>query len=132
MNFLSFAAAFFTGIFAALGVGGGMILIIYLTVFAGFDQLSAQGINLIYFIPIAALSVIIHTKNKLIDWKKIIPAIITGIFFAAIGSFAAKFIGPAGLRKIFAVFIFIIGLKELFFRTSDNSSDIQDKTRELS
>ncbi len=132
MNFLSFAAAFFTGIFAALGVGGGMILIIYLTVFAGFDQLSAQGINLIYFIPIAALSVIIHTKNKLIDWKKIIPAIITGIFFAVFGTFAAKFIGSAGLRKIFAVFIFIIGLKELFFRASDNSSDTPDKIQELS
>ena len=132
MNFWSFAAAFLTGIFASLGVGGGMILIIYLTVFAGFDQLSAQGINLIYFIPIAAMSVIIHTKNKLIEWKKIIPAIITGTFFAVFGTFAAKYIGSENLRKIFAVFIFAIGLKELFFRTSDNSSDTQGTTQELS
>ena len=132
MNLWSFAAAFFTGIFASLGVGGGMILIIYLTVFAGFDQLSAQGINLIYFIPIAALSVIIHTKNKLIEWKKIIPAVITGIVFAALGTFAAKYIGSEGLRKIFAVFIFVIGLKELFFKALDNSSDTQDMTQELS
>ena len=132
MNLWSFAAAFFTGIFASLGVGGGMILIIYLTVFAGFDQLSAQGINLIYFIPIAALSVIIHTKNKLIEWKKIIPAVITGIVFAALGTFAAKYIGSEGLRKIFAVFIFVIGFKELFFKASDNSSDTQDMTQELS
>lgn len=132
MNFWSFAAAFFTGIFASLGVGGGMILIIYLTVFAGFDQLSAQGINLIYFIPIAALSVIIHTKNKLIEWQKIIPAIITGTFFAVLGAFAAKYIGSENLRKIFAVFIFAIGLKELFFKASDNSSDTRDMTQELS
>ncbi len=132
MMFWSFAAAFFTGIFASLGVGGGMILIIYLTVFAGYDQLAAQGINLVYFIPIAILSVIIHTKNKLIEWKKILPAVITGSIFAVLGAFAAKYIGSQGLRKIFAVFILIIGFKELFFRASDNSSDTQDTTQELS
>ena len=112
----SFIAAFFTGIFASLGVGGGMILIIYLTVFAGFDQLAAQGINLIYFIPIAALSVIIHSKNKLIEWKKIMPSLITGVIFAALGTFAAGYIGSPALKKIFAVFILIIGIKELFYK----------------
>ena len=132
MKLLSFFAAFLTGIFASLGVGGGMILIIYLTVFAGYDQLSAQGINLVYFIPIAALSVIMHTKNKLIEWKKIIPAIITGIIFAVCGTFAAKYIGSEYLRKIFAVFILIIGLRELFFSSSGNSSGTQDRTQELS
>ncbi len=132
MNFLSFFAAFLTGIFASLGVGGGMILIIYLTVFAGFDQLAAQGINLVYFIPIAALSVIIHTKNKLIEWKKIIPAVITGIIFAAFGTFISKSIGSEGLRKIFALFILVIGFKELFFKRRNDSSDMQDRTQELS
>ena len=116
----SFAAAFLTGIFASLGVGGGMILIIYLTVFAGFDQLAAQGINLVYFIPIAALSVILHSRNHLIEWKKIIPSIITGILFAALGTLAAKYIGSEGLKKIFAVFILLIGIKELFSK-SDSS-----------
>ena len=52
---LSYIAAFLTGILAAMGVGGGMILIVYLTFFVGVPQLSAQGINLIYFIPIAIL-----------------------------------------------------------------------------
>lgn len=124
----SFIAAFFTGIFASLGVGGGMILIIYLTVFAGFDQLAAQGINLIYFIPIAALSVAIHTKNKLIEWKKIIPAIIIGAAFAALGTYAAERIGSLALKKIFAVFILFIGVKELFYKPG--SSDSPDNSPE--
>lgn len=117
----SFTAAFLTGIFASLGVGGGMILIIYLTVFAGFDQLAAQGINLIYFIPIALLSVVIHTKNKLIEWKKIIPAIVIGVAFAALGTYAAERIGSPALKKIFAVFILLIGIKELLFTKGTNS-----------
>lgn len=111
---LSYIAAFLTGIFAAMGVGGGMILIIYLTFFAGFPQLSAQGINLIYFIPIALLSVIIHTKNKLIEWKKIVPSLIAGTAFAVLGAFAADCLGSEILGKIFGGFIIIIGIKELF------------------
>ncbi|MCH5192692.1 MAG: sulfite exporter TauE/SafE family protein [Oscillospiraceae bacterium] len=114
MTVWTFIAAFLTGVFASLGVGGGMILIIYLTVFAGLDQLAAQGINLVYFIPIAVLSVFLHSRNGLIEWKKIIPAVITGVIFAAMGTLAAKYIGSPGLKKIFAVFILLIGLKELF------------------
>lgn len=123
----SFTAAFFTGIFASLGVGGGMILIIYLTVFGGFDQLAAQGINLIYFIPIAALSVIIHSKNMLIEWRKIVPSIIIGIAFAAAGTYAAEHIGSPALKKIFAVFILFIGVKELLFSKSTNSFSEKEK-----
>ena len=118
----SFVAAFFTGVLASMGVGGGMILIVYLTVFDGYSQISAQGINLIYFIPIALLSVIIHSKNKLIVWKKIIPAIVTGIIGAVIGAFLAKHFGSEILSKIFGGFILLVGIKELFYKNpnSDN------------
>ena len=57
---LGIASGIINGIF---GSGGGMILIIYLTAFANISQLTAQGINLLFFIPIAILSVIIHTKT---------------------------------------------------------------------
>lgn len=110
----SYIAAFLTGVFAAMGVGGGMILIIYLTFFGGFSQLSAQGINLIYFIPIAVLSVLIHTKNSLIEWKKIVPSIICGTISAIFGSLAAAYLGSEFLGKIFGGFIILIGIKELF------------------
>ena len=124
-------AAFLTGIFASLGVGGGMILILFLTIFEDADQITAQGINLIYFIPIAILSVIIHTKNKLIEWKKIIPAIITGVAGAIAGTYIAQFIGSPMLSKIFGVFILVIGLKEMFYKPKRHcSSDKQDMTRE--
>ena len=110
----SYFAAFFTGIFAAMGVGGGMILILYLSFFAGYDQIAAQGINLLYFIPIAALAVIIHTKNKLIEWKKILPSLVIGSITAVLGAVSADYLGSDVLRKIFGGFIIIIGIKEFF------------------
>ena len=126
----AFAAAFVTGVLASLGVGGGMVLIIYMTVFGGFDQLSAQGINLIYFLPIALLSVIIHSKNHLVEWKKILPSLITGVIFALIGAAAARYIGSPLLKKIFAVFILLIGFKALFFKPGRCSCDKQDTFQE--
>ena len=107
-------AAFLTGIFASMGVGGGMILIVYLTIFAGYSQLEAQGINLVYFLPIAALALIIHTKNHLVEWKIAFTAIICGVLFAIAGAFLAEWLGSEILRKIFGGFIFIIGVKEIF------------------
>lgn len=43
------AVAFLAGMAAAMGLGGGSFLIIYLTVFAGVSQQAAQGINLVFF-----------------------------------------------------------------------------------
>jgi len=104
-----------------MGLGGGMVLIIYLTIFTAADQLSAQGINLIFFIPIAALALIIHTKSRLVEWKKIVPSIIVGAVSVFGGSLLADKIGSDKLRKLYAVFIILIGIKELFSKKTPPS-----------
>ena len=40
-----------TGVLSGFGVGGGTLLLIYMTAFAGVEQHLAQGINLLYFPP---------------------------------------------------------------------------------
>ena len=107
-------AAFISGVLASMGVGGGMVLILYLTIFAGYSQTEAQGINLIYFIPTALISLIIHSKNGLIEWKSVLPAIFCGVIFAAVGSYLALNIDPSILRRCFGGFVLLIGIKELF------------------
>ncbi len=123
MNWM-YIAAFLTGIFASMGVGGGMILIVYLTVFAGFSQVSAQGINLVYFIPIALLALIIHTRNKLVEWKRIIPSLITGLIFSAAGAFAANAVSSDLLGKIYGAFILLIGIKELLYKEKTHPKEL--------
>lgn len=117
--------SFITGIFASLGLGGGMVLIVYLTVFAGVSQIQAQGINLVFFIPIAILSLIFHSKGKLIEWKKIVPVLITGTIFVIIFSIIANRMDNTVLRKIFGIFIILAGLKELLFSKSHSASSVQ-------
>lgn len=122
-----YAAAFLTGFLSSLGVGGGVILIVYLTVIAGIDQLTAQGINLIFFLPIAFLSVIIHRKNKLIDIKKLIPAMITGSICSVIGAVLAELIGGDILRKGYGIFVIILGIRSLFQKNSPQKGSAKNK-----
>ncbi len=116
MMYLSFLAAFLAGVFASMGVGGGMILIVYLTIFTGAAHTEAGGINLIFFIPIAITSIIIHSKNKLIDWKKITPVMITGVIGCFIGVSLINIIGTEIIRYIFGIFVLIVGIRELFYK----------------
>lgn len=109
-----FIVSFVTGILASLGVGGGMILILYLTMFGGINQLEAQGVNLIFFLPIAALSLVFHTKNKLVEWKKVLPSLITGCIFALAFSLIAVKIHTDILSRLFGGFIFLTGAYMLF------------------
>ncbi len=118
---ISFIVSFFTGIAASLGLGGGFILLVYLTAFAQIPQIEAQGINLIFFIPIAALSLYFHRKNKLLDVSVILPCVIFGVFGAVIGVICANYIGSDALNKLFAVFIIFVGLKELFHKSDKNN-----------
>lgn len=105
-----------SAILASLGLGGGSVLLIYLTVIAGMNQMAAQGINLIFFIPIAIVALIIHIKNKLIDIKTALWSALFGIAGVFGGYFLARFLGDQLLGKAFAVLLFLFGLSELFHK----------------
>jgi hypothetical protein len=65
-------AGFLSGLIGAMGLGGGAVLIIYLAVFTKTEQLTAQGINLLFFIPVGLLAVIIYALKGQIRWKTVL------------------------------------------------------------
>lgn len=101
------------GFLGAIGIGGGSVLIIYLTLFLNMPQLKAQGINLLFFIPCSAVGIIFHIKNKLIDFKSAVPLIILGIIGVICGYFLNKRIDENILRKIFGVFLIVLAVFQL-------------------
>ena len=60
------------GIFTGLGMGGGSVLILFLTLFLNLEQHIAQATNLLFFIPSALVCIILNTKKKLINFKNAI------------------------------------------------------------
>lgn len=111
--------SFLSGIAAAMGLGGGMFLIVYLTLFANVAQQSAQGINLVFFIPAAAAALYFHTRSKLVEWKKVLPAAIAGAVIAAVCSYIANTLDASIIKRLFGAFILLAGMKTLAKRTND-------------
>jgi uncharacterized membrane protein YfcA len=115
MNYIiPIIAGFLSGLIGSMGFGGGGVLIIYLVIFVNIPQLTAQGINLIFFIPCAILATIIYSFKKQIDFKKIYPIIIGGIFGALIASLFLKSLENQLLTKVFAIFLITMGVTNLF------------------
>jgi len=109
-------AGFLAGLTASMGLGGGFILIIYLSFFTDIQQSAAGGINLLFFLPIALVSGIMHFKNGLVE-KKLIPVICAaGIAGAICGALLMNVLDEAVLRKMFAGLLVIVGVRELFHR----------------
>ena len=65
------AASFFIALLSGLGVGGGGLFVVFLNLFTELSQLTVQGINLLFFIPIGILALIIYTIKKQIKWKAV-------------------------------------------------------------
>ena len=105
---------FLAGFAGGLGVGGGGILLLYLTAFAKTEQLSAQGINLLFFLPTAAAAMFFHFKNGFVKWKTAVFSIIFGIPFVFLGFFIAESIDKTVLRLCFSFLLLFIGMKEIF------------------
>ena len=111
---LDAAAGFVCGIISGLGIGGGTVLMLYLLYIAKVPQLTAQGINLIYFLPTASASLISHFKNGLVEKKALLPAIIAGSVCAALSSLFAASSNTDILRRLFGIFLILTGTKEFF------------------
>ena len=118
MNIGALFAGLFSGIIGGMGLGGGAVLIIYLTVFKDTPQLKAQGINLLFFIPIATVAVIIYAAKKQITT---LPIVAGGIIGAVAGFLFTDFIGAGLISKMFGGFLIILGLKEIFSKNKTAS-----------
>jgi len=118
-----FIAGIIAGIISGMGIGGGVILIPVLVFFAGLTQHSAQGVNLLFFIPTAITALIIHIKNKCIDIKLAVPVIITGLLGAYAGSELAFSLSGPVLKKAFGVFLLFMGIYEIFRKSKIKTSN---------
>lgn len=107
-----------TGVLSGFGVGGGSLLLIYMTSFADLPQNLAQGINLLYFLPAAATALPAHFKNGYVEKKALLPAIAAGLVCSALAAWAATALDVDILRKCFGGFLLVIGLRELFRKDS--------------
>ncbi|GHU82551.1 hypothetical protein AGMMS50284_4610 [Clostridia bacterium] len=107
-------AGFSSGVLGSMGLGGGGILILYFALFTNTPQDTAQGINLLFFIPIGIFSLIVYHKQKLLKWRVALPFALFGIVGSLGGTWLCAKIDNHILSMLFGVLLIIMGLKELF------------------
>lgn len=101
------------GILGGMGMGGGTLTIPLLTIFCSMTQHEAQAVNLVAFIPMAAVTLVIHTKNKLVEYKKVLPIAIPALITSVLCSFAALKVKGKTLALCYGIFLVLLGIYQL-------------------
>lgn len=104
------------GYLSGLGIGGGSLLILWLTLYLNTDAQSAQVINILFFLACAGSVTLIRLKKGTLQFRAILPGIIAGCLFAVIFSFLGQVLPQLFLRKLFGIVLIATGIRELFYR----------------
>ena len=123
MTIAALLAGLFSGILGAMGLGGGAVLIIYLTLFTETEQLTAQGINMLVFIQKALIAVIIYAVKKKIKWRLTVKISLWGLLGTALGMSLTSLLGGELTAKIFGGLLILMGLLEIFKRDAKNVAE---------
>lgn len=110
VNFLVGAAL---GFLSGLGVGGGSLLLLWLTLVLGQHQEAARVMNLMFFLPCALIATLFRWKQSSPDWRLAIPAIIAGLLGALLGNFIGPILEVGLLKKAFGILFIVCGIREL-------------------
>ncbi|MBO5261485.1 MAG: TSUP family transporter [Clostridia bacterium] len=111
---MGFIIPFLISALMGMGVGGGGLLIIYLTLFLNTPQLIAQGTNLLLFVIAGLGSLFFHfRKRKIVIWQ-----VVLGISFGALGSLLSSLylsqIDPKYAKICLGALLIISGVMSLY------------------
>ena len=96
-------------VISAWGVGGGTLLLLVMTLFLGVDQRTAQGINLLFFLPTAASALICHARAGYLDRPTLKNAVPAAVLAALLAAWLATAVDVELLRKPFGVYLLLSG-----------------------
>ena len=116
VRWLTLPIAVVLGFLAGLGVGGGSLLMLWLTLVIKMPYEQARIINLLFFLPSAIIATLFHRKQGSVNIKKILPAVIAGCGAAALFTFIGNRIDTALLKKLFGGLLLATGIRELLYR----------------
>lgn len=114
MVILAFIVGTAAGILSGFGIGGGTILILWLTLAAGLDQRQAGGLNLLYYSFPALPALIGHFQHGLVEKKLVIFCILSGLPCCVLAAYLADSLDVTLLKRGFGIVLLYVGLREIF------------------
>lgn len=112
MHPLSYLASLLAGLCGAMGFGSGTVLLLYLTVVLHLDPQTAQGINLLFFLPCAALALAVYCRNNDLPFRPALRLLVWTLPGAAVGFLLLPLLPVAVLRRLFGGFLVMVAVRE--------------------
>jgi uncharacterized membrane protein YfcA len=112
--------AFFVAILSGLGVGSAGVLVVFLTAVEQLPQLTAQGLNLLFFLFSSGASLVVHMLRIPLLLGCILLLLPGGIFGTFLGTAVAHILPQALLRRLFGILLILSGGLGLFKKGSKN------------
>lgn len=116
MAILDYAVLLILGTAAGCGIGGGGLLVVYLTLVYGTEQTTAQAVNLLFFLIAALISAVVQSRNGSAPSFRTVAfcafCAIPGVF---LGSRIRGSLSLGALRSVFGVILILTGVL-VFFR----------------
>ena len=113
---VNFIMAIFLGFLTGLGIGGGSLLALWLTLVLKVDAFTARGIVLLFFIPAAVISSILRWKQGALSIRSSLPAMISGCTGAIVFSFLSTTVDLHLLDRLLGLILIGAGIRELFYK----------------
>ena len=107
--------SFLIAVLSGLGVGGGGLFVIYLSLFSATPQLAAQGLNLLFFIFSSSASVAVQINRRRICFSAVALMAVSGLIGAVLGAYLTKFLPEEWLRRAFGIMLVSGGIIALCF-----------------
>ena len=102
--------AFLISALMGTGIGGGGFLVIYLTLCLNYEQIIAQGTNLVFFAICGIFSLLVHMMKRKISLRQVIPMSLFGSLGAIVLSRLANLIDPKIPRIALGIFLVASGI----------------------
>ena len=97
-----------------LGIGGGIIMIPALAFFLGYNQHMAQGTTLAVMIfPIGIFAALEYYRSGYVNPPAVVAIALAFVAGAYLGAKLAVRIDASILKKVFALYLIVIGVKML-------------------
>lgn len=113
VNFLMGAVL---GFLSGLGVGGGSLLLLWITLVLEQPQETARMLNLMFFIPCALIATLFRWKHSFPAWHLAVPAVLAGLIGALLGNLLNPMLNLPLLKKAFGLLFIVCGIRELRYR----------------
>ena len=104
------------GFLSGLGIGGGSLLMLWLTLVLDMQQTAARTVNLLFFLPSAAVACCYRKKQGTLDLKFLLPAIFSGCLGAVLGTRLGTAMDTTLLKKGFGILLLATGLREICWK----------------